>query len=288
MKSLVCLFALSISAASAIAAAPQLQWETTGLIGPESALYDAATKQIYVSNMGTHGKDAAPGDGFIARLSPEGKMLEQKWVTGLENPKGLAVFQGHLYVGDDVYLWKIDIGSGKVVGHYKPDDGPGDFNDCTVDSNGTVYVHSGRLHTVFRLHEGKFEAWVKLDSASGGVNGLRAEKDRLLVGGWSLKGADGKEEVGHISTISFADKSVGRIGTQPICHIDGLEPDGVGGYTTTDWLTGEVFHVSHDGKPELLMTLVRGSADHAYRVETEQLIIPLMNDNVVRAYHWKP
>ncbi len=286
---LLALITVGAVAAAESTATPKLLWEAPGFIAPESVVNDTTRHELYVSNMGAHDKTAAPGDGFISRVSETGKMLQQKWVTGLDNPKGLALANGRLYVGDDKDLVEIEIPSGKILARYAPEDGPGDFNDCTADPDGNVYVCSGRLLTVFRLHERKFEAWVKLDRAvTGGINGLRAEQDRLLLGGWSIRDAHGGEQVGHISTVAYRDKSVGRIGDQPICHIDGLEPDGRGGYTVTDWMTGDVLHVSSEGKPEPIMKLVQGSADHTYIVSREQLIIPLMNDNILRAYHWAP
>jgi hypothetical protein len=273
----------------AIAAEPVLVWETPGFIAPESALFDPQRNEFFVSNMGTHGPDATPGDGFINRMSADGDLLTLRWATGLQNPKGLAIAGGHLFVGDDDALVQIDLTSGRIVARHAPKDGPGAFNDCTADPEGNVYVCSGRLATVFRLHEDRFEPWVKLDPAqTGGINGLRAEQDRLLLGGWSVRNAQGQEQLGHLSTISFADQSIGRLGTQPICHIDGIEPDGRGGYTVTDWLTGDVLHVSADGKPTPLMKLVRGTADHEYLEAQRLLIVPLMNDNVVRAYRWAP
>jgi len=275
--------------AGTAAAEPELLWEAHGLHSPESVVFDAGRDQFYVSNMATFGEKETPHDGFIARVSADGKLLEEKWVTGLDNPKGLALANGRLYAGDDVYLWEIDIAAGKIVGKYAPEDGPGDFNDCTADPDGNVYVCSGRLGTVFRLHEGKFEAWFKLDQKkTGGLNGLLAEKDRLLLGGWSLRGADGKEQLGHLSFVTYAGKKLGRIGSVPVAHIDGLEPDGAGGYTVCDWLTGDVVHVSADGVPTPIMKLHQGSADHTYLVAKKELVIPLMLDGVLRAYRWAP
>ena len=289
MKHLSACLALVATALCARAQTPVLLWETPGFIGPESVVFDAGRNEFFVSNMGTHGKDAVVGDGFISRVSAEGKIIELKWVTGLEDPKGLALANGRLYVGDEPDMAEIDISAGKIVARYAPADGIGNFNDCTADAAGNVYVCSGRLGTVFRLHDGKFEAWYKLDKAkTGGLNGLKAEKDRLLLGGWSVRGADGKEQVGHISTVAYADQKLGRLGDQPVCHIDGLEPDGRGGYTVTDWLTGDVLHVSADGQPAPLMKLVRGTADHTYLIDRQLLIIPSMNENLLRAYHWAP
>ncbi len=283
---LVALVALTSGLA---AAAPELIWETKGFVGPESVVYDERRNVLYVSNMGTHGDGQTPGDGFISRVSADGKILDLKWVTGFDNPKGLAMANGRLYVGDDKDLVEVDVAAGKVVGRYAPEDGPGEFNDCTADPEGNVYVSSGRLGEIFRLSGGTFASWVKLDrSKTGWINGLRAEKDRLLLGGWTVRDAEGKEQLGHISTISFKDKMLGRIGSEPVCHVDGLEPDGKNGYTVTDWISGDVLHVSADGKVTPLMKLVKGTADHEYIVEKKEMLVPLMNDHVLRAYRWAP
>jgi hypothetical protein len=289
MKTLIALLAVLVTAPLASAQAPELAWETGGFIGPESVVFDAARNEFYVSNMGTHGGGATPGDGFVSRVSADGKILELKWVTGFDNPKGLALTGGKLYVGDDKDLVEIDVAAGNVSHRYAPADGPGSFNDCTADAAGNVYVCSGRLDTVFRLSGGTFAPWFKLDkSKTGGLNGLKAEKDRLLLGGWSLRGPDGKEQLGHISTVAYSDQAFGRIGDQPVCHVDGIEPDGRGGYTVTDWLTGDVLHVSAEGSTSPLLKLGRGTADHAYLIEKKLLIIPQMLEHKLRAFRWSP
>jgi hypothetical protein len=283
------LVALTVAAALPAAAAPELLWETTGFIGPESVVFDSVRNEFYVSNMGTHGDDATPGDGFVSRVDAGGKLLELKWVTGFDNPKGLALVGGKLYVGDDKDLVEIDVAAGRISRRYAPEDGPGDFNDVTADPGGNVYVSSGRLGTLFRLHQGTFAAWHKLDrSQTGWLNGLKAEPDRLLLGGWSVRDADGKEQLGHISFVTYADQKLGRLGNQPICHIDGLEPDGSSGYIVSDWLTGDVLSVSADGVPTPILKLVRGTADLTYLTDKTLLVIPSMNENVLRAYRWAP
>lgn len=289
MKRLLPCLTLVATAVGASAPAPELVWETGGFIGPESVVFDAARNEFYVSNMGTHGAGQNPGDGFISRVSAGGEIIELRWVTGFDNPKGLALAHGRLYVGDDKDLTEIDVAAGKIANRHAPADGPGLFNDCTADAAGNVYVCSGRLDTVFRLSAGKFEPWFKLDKArTGGINGLKAEPDRLLLGGWSLRGPDGKEQLGHISTVAFADQVFGRIGDQPVCHVDGIEPDGQGGYTVTDWLTGDVLHVTAEGRTTPLLALGRGTADHVYLIGSGLLVIPQMLEHKLRAYRWGP
>ncbi len=79
-----------------------------------------------------------------------------------------------------------------------------------------------------------------------------------------------------------------RVGSQPLGQVDGIEPDGRGAYTVTDWTTGRVLHVSADGAANTIMTLQRGAADHEYVVDKRLLVIPMVLDDVVRAYRWAP
>ena len=56
----------------------------------------------------------------------------------------------------------------------------------------------------------------------------------------------------------------------------------------TDWVTGDLLHVSADGMPTPLLTLRRGAADHHYVVDQQLLVIPLVLDGAIRAYRWAP
>lgn len=287
----VCRLALFACAAlTAAAQTPELRLETGGFAAPESVVFDASRDCYYVSNMGTYGAGAVPGDGFISRLQADGSLAELRWVEGLDSPKGLALAIGRLYVGDDKDLVVIDPATGAVIARYQPPDGPGSFNDCTADAAGTVYVFSNRLGVIFRLRGTAFEPWFKVDRArTGGLNGLKAEADRLLLGGWSRRGPDGREQAGHLSFVTFADEPVlGRIGDQPIGRIDGIEPDGAGGYTVTDWLAGDVLQVTADGRPTILLSIGRGTADHTYLPAARLLVVPHVLDHKVRAYRWAP
>ncbi len=282
--------ALTSAATLAFCAPPELVWETSGFAGPESIVYDHQRDVFYVSNMGTWGEGQTPHDGFVSRVSAQGKLLDLEWVTGLDNPKGLAIANGKLYVGDDTAMVEIDLAQGDISARHAPTNGDqAGFNDCTADPDGNVYVFSSPAKKIYRLSGGRFEPWVQIDTTvTGGLNGLRAEAERLLLGGWSVRDAAGQEQLGHLSTVRYADKAIGRLGDTPIAHIDGIEPDGRGGYTVTDWLTGDVKHVTADGEPTSIMTLAQGTADHEYIIDQRLLLIPLMKDNVVRAYHWKP
>ena len=97
--------------------APKKVWELKGLDAPESVVFDPASNALYVSNIG--GKIWQKDDnGFIAKVSPDGKMIEHQWLTGLSSPTGLALEGGKLHVADIDQLVEIDIASKSVTKRY--------------------------------------------------------------------------------------------------------------------------------------------------------------------------
>lgn len=285
------LLAIASVAAQAQAAqpTPELLWETSGFSAPESIVLDTQRGQYYVSNMATRGEGATPGDGFISRVAPDGTIIELKWITGLENPKGLSLANGRLYVGDDDALLEIDLDAGAVIARHAPEDGgPGQFNDSTADAAGNVYVFSSRLDTIYRLSGGTFAPWVKVDTqVTGKFNGLRADGERLLAGSWRVPAPDG-EQPGHLTTFDLADGRMDRIGSAPIGHIDGIEPDGQGGWIITDFTPGRLLHVTPDGEVATLLTLSIGTADIHYRPDQQLLLLPRLRDDMLQAWRWAP
>lgn len=269
--------------------APQLLWTVGGFSAPESVVYDRARDRYYVSNMATRGDGATPGDGFISRLDGHGNIIELKWITGLQNPKGLALANGRLYAGDDDALVEMDLEQAAIIARHAPADGdPAQFNDATADAAGNVYVFSRRLDTVFRLRDGRFEPWVKVDAqVTGKFNGVRADGDRLLLGSWQVPGPGG-EQLGHLTTIDLASGAVGRIGSAPIGHIDGIEPDGRGGWVITDFTPGRLLRVGADGTVDPLLTLSIGTADLHYLPDRQLLLLPMLRNDHLRAYRWAP
>src|SRR5687768_10544586 len=65
-------------------------WTLEGLQSPESVHLSADGAFLYVSNIGGEG-DVRDGDGFISRASLDGRMLESRWATGMDAPKGMAL-----------------------------------------------------------------------------------------------------------------------------------------------------------------------------------------------------
>jgi outer membrane protein assembly factor BamB len=271
-----------LTAAAALAAEPQQVWQAQGLDGPESAVLDSGEGVIYVSNVNGE-PGAADGNGYISKLSLKGEILDKEWATGLDAPKGLALHDGKLYVSDIDKLVVIDTATGEIVASHEAP-GATFLNDVGVHDDGRVFVSDMMQNQIWKLEGDQFELWIE-DETLGNPNGVLAEDSRLLLATWGKPKEDFSTDVpGHLKAIDYATKEITDLGNQPVGNLDGIEPDGQGGYLVTDWLSGGLYKFDAEGKAEMIMDLNQGSADHEY-VESENLvIIPMMMDGTVAAY----
>ena len=264
-------------------AAPKLLWETKGLAQPKSVVVDPATGAIYVSNIvgAVMQKD---GNGFIAKLNGDGKVVTRQWVKGLNSPTGLALHDRTLYVADVDQLVEINAASGEIVKRY-PAKGATFLNDVAIDPDGTVYVSDTPSNTIWRLKDGSFEPWIADDKLNG-PNGLLVQGDMLVVASLGkIPGVGQKQELAGLSLISLKDQSVTKLGDgQPIGNLDGLELLQPGVYLVTDWAAGALYRVDAKGKAEQLIDLNQGSADLTYLPDKKIVLIPMMLDNTLVAY----
>jgi sugar lactone lactonase YvrE len=267
----------------AAAAASKLLWETKGLAQPESVVEDPATGVIYVSNINgaVMQKDS---NGFISRLTADGKMLERQWVKGLNSPTGLALHDRTLYAADVDQLIEINAASGELLKRYDAK-GAVFLNDVVVDDEGTVYVSDTPMNTIWRLKDGSFEPWLANDALNG-PNGLLVQGNTLIVASLGKIQSQGqKKELGTLLAVSLDDQKVSKIGKgELIGNLDGLQAIQPGIYLVTDWAQGALYRVDAKGKVDELIDLNQGSADLSYLPGKKMLLIPMMLDNSLVAY----
>jgi DNA-binding beta-propeller fold protein YncE len=276
---------LTLLAPPAAAAEPVMVWELTGFQNPESAVYDPARKCLYVSNINGEGT-AKDNNGYISRVSPDGRMLAANWVGGMNGPKGLSVAGDRLYAADIDTLVEIDIPNAKILNRYAAPEGKF-FNDVSAAADGSVYVSDSMTNRIYRLQDGKLEVWLESPQLEG-PNGLRAEKDRLLVGAWGSD-KEGAAHPGQLLSVSYQDRSVTSASNgKGLGNLDGIEPHPGGGYYLTDWMAGTLIEIDAAGATSVAMTLTRGLADLEVIEDTGILILPMMLEGRLAAYRVGP
>jgi sugar lactone lactonase YvrE len=283
-----CYLFFCIAVAPFVAQAESLTkvWELTGLKNPESVIYDAKRDVLYVSNVNGVPSEK-DGNGFISRLSPDGKQLDLEWIKGLNAPKGLALSKDKLYVTDIDTFVEIDLSKARIAKKYVAEKAKF-LNDPAADRVGNIYASDMLDDAIYRLSGGRFELWLK-DSKLESPNGLYAEKGRLVVGSWGVMTDGFNTKIpGHLKSVSLKDKSIRSLGNgAPVGNLDGVEADGHGAYFVTDWVAGKLYRMHPSGEADVLLTLSQGSADLTYIKDKKLLIIPMMNDNKLVAYKVK-
>ena len=279
----LCLYLFLNNVVNADSHVIELNWELDGLSNPESVIYDPTLNHLYVSNVNGSPieKDA---NGFISIVSLSGKIIQEKWVIGLNAPKGLALHGRTLYTADIDELVAIDIDSGRIINKFKVDDAKF-LNDVTASENGDVYVSDMALDRIHILTEDNFSIWIE-SSELEAPNGLLALGDEIILGSWG-KMTDGfaTDVPGHLKRISIQDKTVSSVGDgSSVGNLDGVEGNDNQGFYVTDWINGKLIHIKSSGEVTELLDLPKGSADHEVIMEKNLIFIPLMMDNKLLSY----
>lgn len=264
---------------------------TEGLSTPESVFYDEAADRYLVSNI--NGK---PGDvdnnGYIAELSPDGKLSKPKFVAGgandvkLNAPKGMAIHGGILYVSDITTVRKFDAKTGAAKGEVAVP-GATFLNDVAAAPDGRIFVSDSGVKAtdqgfepngsdgVYVIDKGKLKPIAK-SKELGGPNGLI----------WTDKGL-------WVNTLSsneiyrLDDKGARQDVTKlPDGGLDGFLAVG-DKLLVTSWKASAVYRGKIGEKFEPLITGVSGPADAGYDSKRQRLLLPRFMDNAVEVYELK-
>ena len=250
------------------------KWETDSVLKvPESVLFDQKNNVLYVANIDGKEPWGKDGKGSIGKVGTDGKIVAVEWVTGLNAPKGMGLFNDKLYVADIDHVVVIDINNGSIV-QTIPVDGAVGLNDISIDKKGVVYVSDSEAKKVYRIDNGKATTWLEQLQGPNGVLSLEEELYVLDNGGMY------KVE---------KDKSLTKI-------TDGMDggTDGIENVTGKDFIVscwaGSIWYVNADGNKEHLLDTRDqniNSADIGYDAKNRIAYVPTFWKNSIVAYQLK-
>jgi len=247
-------------------------WQTPAKFStPESICWDESRGVCYVSNINGQPGDV-DGNGFISRINLDGEILDLRWITGLNAPKGMGIAGNRLYVSDINQVMVIDIDSAKVIRHYGVNEAQF-LNDITVDEKGFVYISDMLANSIYRIDEHTISLWLK-DPKLKYVNGLFYQSGQLKVG-----------TSGAILGVDIKDQSIHKLVTG-FGSIDGLEGDGGDGFFASEW-KGYVYRAMPGEAPVQLLDVTGAqlnSADIEYIPKKSMLLVPTFKGHSILAY----
>jgi sugar lactone lactonase YvrE len=269
------------------APAPVLRY-AEGLATPESVLYDEPGDRYLVSNI--NGKPLDKDDnGYIAELSPDGKVTKGKFIAAgankvkLDAPKGLGIAAGVLYVADITVVRKFDATSGAPKGEV-PIAGATFLNDVAVAPDGRVFVSDSGLKAgkdgfeptgtdaVYVIEKGKVKTLAK-SKELGSPNGITWTDQGLLVVTF------GTDEVYRLDKQGKRE----QITKLPTGSLDGIFASGNTLFISS-WNGEAVYRGTLGGKFEVAVANLKAPADIGFDSKRKRLLVPRFMDNVVEVY----
>ena len=207
-------------------------WESSDdvLKTPESVLYDEERDVIFVANINGNPSEK-DGNGFISTLNPDGTLKELNWLEGLNAPKGMAIYEGKLYVADIDELVEIDIKKKEIAKTYYAPDAVF-LNDVAACQNGMIFVSDTRTIKVHVLQDGKLKVWMEGEPLQN-PNGLFTEKGHLYIGDR------------NIYKVDIKSKKMTKV-VEDAAGVDGLEKTNNGDFVFSNW-PGRIW-INQNGK----------------------------------------
>lgn len=254
-----------------IAVGPALEqiWLAQGFSAPEGVAR-APDGGYYISNVG--GEETA-GDGYVSKVAEDGSVLVERFIDGLDGPKGMAVHEGFLIVADETLVRIFDADTGESLDAAEIE-GAKFLNDATVWQD-DVFVSDSGTGRIWRFTGTSIDLWREGDDLAG-VNGLLGDGERLLITTMTSGSLIEATIDGGWKTIASGMIDADGVGIVP-------EAAG-GGYLVSAW-PGEIWHVANDGsKSSILNTREAGILQNDLTILDDVVIVPNWEPGTVTAW----
>lgn len=247
-----------------------------GLQMPESAIAHPDGR-IFITEIGEFGKN---GDGKITVLNTDG--TTKTLADGLNDPKGIDLFNNQLYVADVNQVVRIDLDGKKIV-IAKPSDfqnTPVFLNDIEIDGLGNVYVSdsgddNGKHGAIYKITPaGEVIQIINDKSGIKRPNGLLMDgTNRLLVADFGT----GKLFQVTFDGVSSKPKTKVTLLNSGFGGADGLIRDTNGILYISDWASGKVWQlIEPKSTPQLITEGHQSAADISLSADGQYVLMPDM------------
>lgn len=243
----------------------------TDLVMPESAI-SHPDGRVFITEIGGFGKN---GDGKVTQLNKDGST--QTLIDGLDDPKGIDLFNNQLYIADINQVIRVDL-QGKKTVIAKASDFPSTaifLNDIEIDGQGNVYVSdsgddNGKGSAIYKItSDGKVTEIIGEKAGIKRPNGLLMDgPNKLLVADFGT---------GDLFQLSLADKVKITHLNSGFGGADGLVRDSDGLLYISDWANGKVWQLTEPkATPQLITDDHQSAADISLSVDGKAILMPDM------------
>ena len=254
-----------------------------GFATPEAVEYSAADDTYLVANINGD-PSGVDNNGFISKVSPDGKVTSLKWIEAGRNgvtlnaPKGMTIVKGLLYVADIDSVRVFDAATGKPVRSIAIK-GATFLNGVAAGSEDSVLVTDSGFAPGFApsgtdaIHRIKADGAVEMvvaDKAMGHPNGVWQDGAAVVYVTFG-SGKVSKVESGKTSELP----------APPSGQLDGLIKTVDGRLIVSSWGGKAVYALGKDGAFTTIAGSLDAPADLGLDTKRHRVLIPLFQQNKV-------
>ena len=258
----------------------------SGFRGAESVVHDPLTDVYLVSNVG--GPPVIFNHGFISRVSPQGAVLDLKWIEDgvngatLHGPKGLWLHRAELYVVDIDTLRVFNRFTGAPIRDVpipNPFAAPGTtpalgtptalfLNHVVVANDGTAYISDQLNSAIFRVDPQGNASVLASGPQLGNPDGFLLDDGELTwvtFFGHEVRRMTSSGKIIMEAPLPAVDVSGLTLGPNPLPP-GALLMDGYvrwhGSLLVTSWVTGKIYRIGRSGTEIETIAQVTSSRDN--------------------------
>lgn len=253
----------------------------TPLDAPEAAYWHPQSRTWVVSNLGGGLSLARDGVGWLTRYSEDGRLINPRWIEGLDAPTGIASVGNLIYVADRGGIHEIDAQSAKIL-RTIPIPGSRFLNDVAAAPDGALYVSDFEANRIYRLGQDRQpEVWLEGERLQN-PNGLIVAGPHLIIATWGPMTDPKTFAVKHPGTVLQVDRKTKQLTAlgrgEQIASFDGIVQVGDDFYAT-DWPAGRLLRITKSGEVREVLSGFSQLADLGYNPTSKTLALPVMSDN---------
>ncbi len=262
--------------------------QVSGLESPHSFLADPPSRSYFISNINGD-SNARDNNGFITKLSDDGRITAFKFIEGghgdvtLHAPKGMAIVDEVLYVTDVDTLRAFDKTSGKPLASFvlpRPADGKisQSLVDVAGDGQGHLYLADQGGNAIYRLD-------------------LTATPTlTLYLSGPHLAGPSGvavNPKTGHLAVVSYDSGKIFDVTpegtltelasngffTGRFQNLSGVDFDRWGSLYVSDATKGKIWRMLPNNKFQVIAEYLPGPSDLGIDRVNHLILVPYQNSN---------
>lgn len=240
---------------------------------PESVQFYPVNNTFFVSNINGNPSDL-DSNGFISIVDEKAKIINLEWISGLNAPKGMGIFNDFLYVTDINRIVKIDIKNSKIAEFYEIPNAKF-LNDITIDNSGNIYISDMGDNKIYTINNNKISVFI--DSNLKSPNGLLFSNNKLYIGN--------KNYILEYNLVNNSQKII----CENTGSIDGLKFIDKTDFIISDW-SGNINSIKSNCDKNLLLSTENekvNAADFEYVQNKKLLLVPTFFDNRVTFYRLK-